>query len=382
MAFDAAYRRTTFTWFAFASLFTFGLLNSVLGPILPYLRTLENISYAQAVVPQIAFSIGGGLAGVLGGKFSRGHALPVRAGLAGMTLAALALAFINQYAVTVSAAFVMSLCGTSTLVALWAALADEHGRMRSVAMTEGEVAVSLGGIIAPLAIAGLAGVIFGWRSAFVVIAVVAAAVLALSMRADFPVRPPAPRRSGRRPARFSPTLAVAFGIVSAEWCLTFWLASYLNDSVGIGRALSVGMVAVLYAGMLLGRLVASRLARKVSAERLLAASIAVAACGTPIVLFAHAPFVAGLGIAVVSLGLGPTYPLTSSIHVGASGTGATGAVSQMVVTGAVGQIAGPLIAGLIAQAAGLRLGMAIMPALLIGAGIALWQYSRRPASMM
>lgn len=378
LADHSPYRRTRFTRLAFASLFTFGLLNSVLGPILPYLRAIENISYIQAVVPQVAFSIGGGVAGILGGRISRGHAMPVRVGLAGMTVAALVLAFVNYYPVTVSAAFVMSLCGTSTLVALWAALADEHGRFRSVAMTEGEVAVSFGGIVAPLAIAGMAAVVFGWRSAFIVIAVAAAIVLAASARVKFPVRPPAPERSGRRPAGLAPTLAVAFTVVAAEWCLTFWLASYLGDAVDVRRALSVGMVAVLYAGMLVGRLTASRLARSVSTERLLAASIAVAACGTPVLLLAHGPIVAGLGIAVVSLGLGPTYPLTSSLHVGVSGAGATGAVSQMVMTSAVGQITGPLIAALIAGAAGLRVGMAIMPVLLIAARLALWRHSRRP----
>lgn len=295
-----------------------------------------------------------------------------------MTLASLALAFVNVYAITVAAAFVMSLCGTSTLIALWAALADAHARHRSVAMTEGEVAVSFGGIIAPLAIAGMAAVIFGWRSAFVVIAGVAAAVLIASARVKFPSRPAPPRRSGRRrPKALAPTLTIAFGIVAAEWCLNFWLASYLNDDVGLGKSLAVGMVAVLYAAMLVGRVIASRMARHLSAERLLGLSILVAACGTPLILAAHGPILAGLGIAVMSLGMGPTYPLTSSIHVGASGSGATGAVSQMVMTSAVGQISGPLIAGLIAGAMGLRVSLAIMPLLLLVAGIALWQHSRR-----
>jgi hypothetical protein len=38
------YRRDSLTWAAFAGLLAFGFLNAVLGPALPYLRSVEHIS--------------------------------------------------------------------------------------------------------------------------------------------------------------------------------------------------------------------------------------------------------------------------------------------------------------------------------------------------
>jgi hypothetical protein len=40
-----SYHRNAFTWTAFGALFSFGYLNAVLGPSLPYIRSVEGISY-------------------------------------------------------------------------------------------------------------------------------------------------------------------------------------------------------------------------------------------------------------------------------------------------------------------------------------------------
>ena len=65
------YRRDTVTWVAFACLFGFGLLNAVLGPALPYLRAAEGVSYLAASMHQVAFAVGGGIAGLLAAAVSR-----------------------------------------------------------------------------------------------------------------------------------------------------------------------------------------------------------------------------------------------------------------------------------------------------------------------
>src|SRR3954471_16353559 len=59
------YRRDAATWAAFGALLAFGVLNAGLGPVLPYLRATEGISYLAGVLHQVAFAIGGGLAGLL-----------------------------------------------------------------------------------------------------------------------------------------------------------------------------------------------------------------------------------------------------------------------------------------------------------------------------
>lgn len=208
----ARYRRGALTWAAFGMLGGFGFLNAVLGPALPYIRATEHIGYVVGAAHQVAFALGGGLAGLYaaGAKGSPGRSVIIRVGLVAAAVAGLWVGYGDQAAVTVVAALFVSLLGTSALIRLWAALSDAHQARRTVAMTEGEVAISLGGIIAPLAVGGLAATALSWRFAFVV----GAALVVLAVGASMAVRlpPSAPRQSastGRRHHLHSPGLADA-----------------------------------------------------------------------------------------------------------------------------------------------------------------------------
>src|SRR3954466_3849225 len=86
------YRRDGTTWAAFGALFAFGFLNSVLGPALPYLRDVERLSYLVAACHQVAFALGGGVAGLLAARERRSTSRTsvIAGGLAGAALAGLA----------------------------------------------------------------------------------------------------------------------------------------------------------------------------------------------------------------------------------------------------------------------------------------------------
>jgi fucose permease len=250
-------------------------------------------------------------------------------------------------------------------------------------MTEGEVSVSLGGIVMPLLVGGLAATVLSWRFAFVIGGVVIAfAVLALA-RAHIPKSVPSSGRgsrySGSDSARFStePTLVIVFGIVALEFSLSFWLASYLNGSIGLSRGLSAVLVSALYAANLAGRVLASRLARTVAAERLLGGSLLVALAGLPVLLVAGDATVAVAGIILTGIGVGAMFPLTSSLHVGISSVNADSAVGQVLGVASIGQILGPLMVGAIAEAAGLRTGLLFVPLFVVLAGVALGRYQRK-----
>lgn len=384
-----SYRRDRFTWLAFIALLIFGVLNSVLGPALPYLRAQEDLSYLQASAYQVAFAVGGGLAGLLGTRHNRiaGRAAIMRIGLAGMGAAGIGIGFGSFYGVTVAAALLMSLFGTSALIRLWAALADQHGRWRAIAMTEGEVSVSMGGVLAPLLLAALAATVLGWSAAFAIVAIAVAVVVVALNPAHIPAQPrrpkPVPRPAAQGRARRLPaTLVLAFSIVALEWCLSFWLASYLNDDVGLGREVAVAMAGVFYAAMLAGRLCASRLARTAASERLIGGSLLLICAGLPVLLAAHGPTAAGIGVAVLGVGLGPTFPLVSALHVGVlqardGGAGSTTAVAQRLITGSGAQILGPLLVGVIAQAGGLRRGLIALTGFVVLGIIALVRHLRR-----
>jgi fucose permease len=375
---DAPYRRDPTTWAAFGALFAFGFLNAALGPALPYLRAVEHISYVTGALHQAAYAIGGGLAGLLAARERRsiGRGTVIAAGLAGAAVAGLALGYGDTPAITIPAAMLVSLLGTSALIRVWAVLADIHGARRAVAMTEGEVAVSLAGILTPLLIGALAATTLSWRFAFVVGAAATWASAIWVWRARVPE--PATARSAETPsdARLArhwarPMLVVVVAIVGLEFTLSFWLASYLTDDLGLTRGAAAATVSGLYAANLAGRLLASRLARRVGAERLLAAAFGTALLGLPLLLVASGAAVAGVGIAVAGIGIGAMFPLTSALHVEDSPGSADEALGEVLTVASLGQIAGPLTAGAIAQAAGLRAGLLILPALTLIAAAAL-----------
>ena len=378
------YRRDRTTWAAFGALFAFGFMNAVLGPALPYIRAVEHISYLVGALHQAAYAIGGGVAGLLAARDRRSFSRVsvIAAGLTGAALAGLAVGYGGTPAITIAAASVMSLLATAALIRLWAVLADVHGTQRAVAMSEGEVSVSLAGILTPLLIGALAATALSWRFAFVLGAGCAGLAAFWVWRARVPPpldghSQPTSRSAGSAGGWRQPTLIVVFAIVALEFSLSFWLASYLNDDIGLARDAAVGAVSGLYASSLAGRVLASRLARRAGAERLLAAALGTTLLGLPALLLAPDAMVAAVGIAVAGLGIGAMFPLTSALHVRASPLSADSALGQVLAVAAPGQLAGPLIAGAIAQAAGLRAGLLVLPVLTLLAAAGLYRYRSR-----
>jgi MFS family permease len=364
------YERDRVTWVAFFALSAFGVLNAVLGPALPYLSAEEGISYLVGALHQVAFAIGGGLAGLLAARrlVSGARTVVIAAGLTGAGLAVLLLGYGVTPPLTIAAAFVLGLLATTALIAIWAALADIHGDRRAVAMTEGEVAVSLAGVLTPAIISGLAATVLGWRFAFVVAAFWAVVAAIAVARGAIPRAAPAKSAAEGRPRRLlPPTLLLAATATALEFSLSFWLASYLADDIGLPRDAAVVAVSGLYLASLVGRLAASRIVRQATPERVLAGALIIVFVGLPFLLAAEDAVIAAVGIAIVGAGIGATFPLASALHIQISGLESDHALGQTLATTSIGQILGPLGVGVIAQAASLRAGLLVLPVLTVTA---------------
>ena len=358
------YRRDTATWVCFAALFAFGAVNALLGPALPYLRQTEQISYVAGSLHQVAFAIGGITAGILASRWTVPRRLAIVAGLIGAAAAALLLGYGQVFAATLIASLLLSAFATTALIRMWALLSDLHNVHRVIAMTEGEISVSLAGILTPAVVSACAATALSWRFSFVIVAVVVLAAAAGMGAIRLPEAGPPPsavadRHSPRR------TLMTIFAVVGLEFTLSFWAASYLHDDVGIAQDASVALVSALYAANLVGRLLASRLARRLSTAVMLRLFLAIALLGSPILLLATNAVVASIGLAVIGIGIGGTFPLAAVLHVTASHRNADQALGQILTVAGLGQIVGPLASGALAQAAGLRLSLLVMPALVL-----------------
>jgi MFS family permease len=366
------YRRDTATWVCFAALFAFGAVNALLGPALPYLRETEQISYVAGALHQVAFAVGGIAAGILASRWTVPRRLATVVGLVGAAAAALLLGYGQVLAATLVAALLLSAFATTALIRMWALLSDLHHVHRVIAMTEGEISVSFAGILTPAVVSACAGTWLSWRFSFAVVAVVVVAAAAAMAAIKLPAASQPPRAAADRhpPGR---TLLTIFAVVGLEFTLSFWAASYLHDDVGIAQDTSVALVSALYAANLVGRLLASRLARRLSTAVVLQLSLAAALIGSLILLTATNATVATIGLAVAGIGIGGTFPLASALHVSASHRTADQALGEILTVAGFGQIVGPLASGALAQAVGLRLSLLVLPALgLLAAATVAW----------
>ena len=368
---DQVYRRDRVTLVAFAGLFAFGILNALLGPVLPFLRNAEHLSYIEAALHQAAFALGGMTAGMLASRSTAPRQPMIAGGLVLSAAGGLLLGYGGVLPLTVVAAFLVSGFATTALIRMWALVSDLHAAHRAVAMTEGEVAVSLAGILTPLVVSACAATRVGWRFSF---------VIAVAVTTVPDAEPPTPAAAAAGDGGHSAvrTLAAIFAVVALEFALSFWAATYLHDDVGLGRDTAVALVSALYAANLVGRLVASRLARRVSTPALFRLSLLTALAGTPVLLGAGNAIVAALGLFITGAGIGGTFPLASALHVGASERSADQALGQIIFVAGFGVIVGPLVAGLVAEEANLRAGLLVLPALCLIAAATTRAPRRRP----
>src|SRR6185295_20414455 len=146
------FHRDRFTWLAYLSLAFYAYFLNVLGPITPFVKEELRLSYTISSLHFTAFAVGILLIG-LGGhllvqRFGRWRSLWI--GMIGMSLSALFLLTGRIPVITIGATFLMGLVGSLILTIVPAALSDQHGDLRAVALSEANMLSSVVATAAPL----------------------------------------------------------------------------------------------------------------------------------------------------------------------------------------------------------------------------------------
>lgn len=170
----------------------------------------------------------------------------------------------------------MGLVGSLILVIVPAALSDRHGESQAVALSEANVIASLFSPIAPLLVGGFARSFGIWRFALSIMAFAPLLMYIGLGKDDAPIPVTGPAEPAR-PRRLLSSLfwmywsAIVLA-VSAEFCMVFWSADYLEQALGLGKASAAQAVSLFLAAMILGRLAGSRLVQRFSIRRVLTIS--------------------------------------------------------------------------------------------------------------
>ena len=365
------FHRDRFTWLTYLSLAFYGYFLNVLGPITPFLKDELQLTYTVSSFHFTAFAVGILFIGVGGHlviqRIGRGRSLWL--GLFGMSLNAVLLLAGRNPIITIGASFLMGLIGSLILAIVPAALSDQHGEMKAVALSEANVTASLFATSAPLMVGLFAHSVGGWRLALGIMACIPILMFLIfgkdsSLTAASVTADPVKANRSLPPLFWLYWVAIVLG-VSVEFCMVFWSADYLEQVLGMIKADAAQAVSLFLAAMILGRVLGSRLVQRFSTPSVVTVSIFTAGVGFLIFWKAESGLIGLSGLFIAGLGVANLYPLILSLAISAADGNTVQAGARATLASGTAILALPLTLGGLADAFGIRLAYGLVLLLLI-----------------
>lgn len=306
-------QRTRFTWMAYLLLGYYAFVQSILGPVVPFLQSDLQLNYTQAGFHLSLFAIGLIIASATSGRMTArfGRRIPFWVGVCAMAIGSLLMGFAQSLWVTLPAVLLMGAVGSYLLTAIQSALADQFGRWRAVALTEANIVASIFTTFAPLVIS-LGSQLGTWRIAFYVCAVGGLVALLLGYRISIPEQQ-TPYRSTKLmppfPRLFQLLRLMIFVGVSVEWSVIFWSPSFLVKEAGFTPENASAVMSIFFGSMIVGRIVGSRLTRRYAARQLLIGAVVILLTGFPLLWLVNHDIIRIIGLAISGLGIANLYPM-------------------------------------------------------------------------
>jgi len=365
------FHRDRFTWLAYLSLAYYGYFLNVLGPITPFLKEELQLSYTVSSFHFTAFAIGILLIGVGGHLVIQrlGHRRSLWLGLFGMSLSVLLLLVGKNPIITIGASFLMGLIGSLVIAIVPAALSDQHGELKVVALSEANVVASLFATSAPLLVGWFAHSMANWRWALGIVACIPILMFfglaKNSSPVAFSVTSETTSLNQSLPSLFwIYWMGIVLG-VSVEFCMVFWSANYVEQVLGLSKANAAQAVSLFLGAMIIGRILGSRLVQRFSTRVVVSVSIVIAALGFLLFWRAENSIVGLSGLFITGLGVANLYPLILSLAISAANGNTVRAGARATLASGTAILALPLILGSFADAVGIRLAYALVLLLLL-----------------
>jgi fucose permease len=366
------FHRDRFTWLAYLSLAFYAYFLNVLGPITPFLKDELRLSYTVSSFHFTAFAVGILLIGLGGHSIIQriGRSRSVWVGMFGISLSTLLLLAGRTPLITIGAAFLMGWIGSLILAIVPAALADQHGEMRAVALSEGNMISSLVASCAALMVGWSANLTGNWRWALGILAVAPIFIFPAFRRgASSTVTSPReePVQSNQPlPGLFWVYWTALVLAVSVEFCMIFWSADYLENVLGMLKANAAQAVSLFLAAMIVGRMAGSRLVQRFSTRSVVMISTLIASIGFLIFWRTENALAGLMGLFLTGLGVANLYPLILSLTIGAANGDTVQASARTTLASGTAILALPLALGRLADAVGIRSAYSAVLFLLIG----------------
>ena len=351
---------------AILGVLVYGVVASTWGTLSPTLgfNDAQNgaIAFAQAMGLAIASVSAGPLIDLRGKKTAM---------VAGLALICASLGYLpsagHDYTAVIATLAVLGLGGGVLVTAANALASDVNPSRRASMLNQLNLFFGLGGLLTPLITANVLG------GNAVGMCYLAAALGAVTLIVN--IVTPMPRPTGERgfqaseigritgrPALYLLALML-FLYVACEVGVWNWLATYLVQVRGLDKSAALNILSLGFAlGLLIGRIIASRILIRVSSQTVtLGASIGMAVT-TLLMLWAGTSAVAWISVFCAGLAMAPMFPTTLAI-VGDVFPKMTATAMGIVITcGWIGLAVSSPIIGEVANRSSLQTGLLLLPA--------------------
>ena len=153
--------------------------------------------------------------------------------------------------------------------------------------------------------------------------------------------------------------AILFFYISAEYAIVNWLVTYFKDTGVLSAEISQLMSSLLWVVMFIGRMIGAALVGKVSRKIILVVDGVGLTAFFLLVFFSRTQLPIFIGIMGVGLFMATIY--TTALALGTQSIkGNDLGVSTMIFTGSTGGIITPAVVGMVAEKAGIQVGMGVV----------------------
>jgi len=369
---NRAIARDRITWLAYLMLAYIAVSQSIIGPLMPFLRNELSLNYTQGGLLPAAIAIGLIFSGLLSDTLARrlSRRVVFWGGSIGLVLGVVMLAFGRTFESIFFAALGMGFASSLTQVMIQALLSDQHGERRAIALSEANVAASLSTTVTPLIIGGMPLLGLDWRLIPILPISLLILLATLFHREEIPEgaldQTGSTSQNVRLPFFFWLYWLMLFLVTAVEMAIVVWATDFLANVAGLGRANAALAFGAFPAAMLIGRFLGSRLTQYWPSQILLPVSLGITLIGFPIFWLARSPTFNILGLFIAGLGIANQYPLTLSLAVGMAADQSTQASARASLAVGTALLSVPLLMGWLSDRIGIQIayGIVILFALL------------------
>ncbi len=373
---------------AILAILVYGVIASILGTILPDLSTRLNLSNQQSGNIALGQALGLIVASISVGPLidKRGKKLALLLGLGLIAIALFALPHAPTFEIVAFLFFLLGAGGGIVVTAANALASDVSEDRRASVLNLLNLFFGLGGLITPF----LAANLFAGNAIRLSLFAGILAVVALAVQVVTPMPVPVPSAAGAqgkgegvlsRPVLYVLALFL-FLYVACEVGVWNWLPKYLI-SRGIDQTRALNILSLGFAlGLLVGRVVISRVLIKVRAVTVTLGSSILMSITTYVMLQTADPTMAGVAVFCAGLAMAPVFPTTLAMVGDAFPRSPATAMGIVITCGWIGLAVSSPIIGSFAQSASLGSALLLIPAfsvLMIFVNLALRPMLSKPA---